>query len=74
MNTYESTISTLFFEGISINEELHALILMINLPPSWETFVTTVYNTSSINITYTSVMGSILSKTPKEGICANIIK
>ena len=44
--------------------EFHALILMSNLPPSWETFVTTVRNASSTSMTYASGTGSIFPKSP----------
>ena len=44
---YESLSSQIFSEGTTIVDELRAMILMSSLPSSWETFVTTVCNTST---------------------------
>jgi hypothetical protein len=42
LNDYEGIISQLLAQGMTIDDELKALLLLISsLPPSWETFVTT---------------------------------
>ena len=52
LNAYESLLMQRSSQGMEIDEELRGLILMSNLPPSWETFITTVRNTSTTTITY----------------------
>jgi hypothetical protein len=47
LNDYEGLISQLSAQGMTIDDELKALLLMSSLPLSWETFVTTVCNTLS---------------------------
>jgi hypothetical protein len=42
LNDYEGIISQLLAQGMTIDDELKALLLMSSLPPSWETFVTTL--------------------------------
>jgi hypothetical protein len=42
LNDYEGIISQLSAQGMTIDDELKTLLLMSTLPPSWETFVTTV--------------------------------
>jgi hypothetical protein len=44
LNDYEGIISQLSAQGMTIDDELKALLLMSTVPPSWETFVTTVCN------------------------------
>jgi hypothetical protein len=39
LNDYEGIISQLSAQGMMIDDELKALLLMSTLPPSWETFV-----------------------------------
>ena len=62
LNTYEGIIAQLLFKGIKISEEVRALILMSSMPPSWETFVTVVYNASFTRMTYAFVTCSIHSE------------
>ena len=45
-----------------IEEELRSLVLMSNLPPSWETYVTTMCNTSGPVVNYSKAKSSILTK------------
>jgi hypothetical protein len=47
LNDYEGIISQVLAQGMTIDDELKALLLMSSLPPSWETFVTTVCNASA---------------------------
>jgi hypothetical protein len=47
---------------MTIDNELKALLLMSSLPLSWETFVTTVCNTSATAVKYCETKSSILSK------------
>ena len=42
LNEYESLSSQITSQGMTIEDELRAMILMSSLPSSWETFVTTV--------------------------------
>ena len=48
-------------QGMTIEDELRALIFLSSLPPSWETFVTTICNASTTAMTYASATGSIIS-------------
>ena len=52
LNEYESLSSQITSQGTTIEDELRAMILMSSLPSSWETFVTTVCNTSTTAIKY----------------------
>jgi hypothetical protein len=45
---------------MTIDDELKALLLMSSLPPSWETFVTTVCNASATAVKYSETTSSIL--------------
>jgi hypothetical protein len=47
---------------MTIDDELKALLLMTSLPPSWETFVTTVCNASATTFKYSETTSSILSE------------
>jgi hypothetical protein len=47
---------------MTIDDELKALLLMSTLPPSWETFVTTVCNASAAAVKYSKTTSSILSE------------
>jgi hypothetical protein len=60
LKEYEGIISQLSAEGMTIDDELKALLLMSSLPPSWETFVTTVCNSSALAIKYFETTSSIL--------------
>jgi hypothetical protein len=62
LNDNEATISQLSAQGMTIDDELKALLLMSSLPPSWETFVTTVCNASATAVKYSETMSSILSE------------
>jgi hypothetical protein len=59
---YEGIISQLSAQGMTIDDELKALLLMSSLPPSWETFVTTVCNASATAVKYSETTSSILSE------------
>jgi hypothetical protein len=52
LNEYEGIISQLSAQGMTIDDELKALLLMSTFPPSWETFVTTICNASSAAVKY----------------------
>jgi hypothetical protein len=52
LNDYEGIISQLSAQGMTIDDELKVLLLMSNLPPYWETFVTTVCNASVASVKY----------------------
>jgi hypothetical protein len=56
LNDYEGIISQLSAQGMTIDDELKALLLMSSLPPSWETFVTTVCNASAAPF-YRKILG-----------------
>jgi hypothetical protein len=60
LNEYERVISQLSAQGMTIDDELKALWPMSTLPPSWETLVTTVCNTSAAAIKYSETTSSIL--------------
>jgi hypothetical protein len=62
LNDYEGIISQLSTQGITIDDELKALLLMSTLPPSWETFVTIVCNASAAAVRYSETTSSILSE------------
>ena len=47
---------------MTIEDELKAMLLMSSLPPSWETFVTTVCNVSAPAVKYSEVTSSILAE------------
>jgi hypothetical protein len=61
LNEYEGIISQLSAQGMTI-DELKALLLMTSLPPSWETFITTVCNASATAVKYFETTSSILSE------------
>ena len=62
LSANESLIAPLSSQGMTIEEELRALILMISLPPTWETFVITICNTFTTTMTYASTTEDILSE------------
>jgi hypothetical protein len=62
LNDYEGIISQLSAQGMTIDDEIKALLLMSTLPPSWETFVTTVCNASAAAVKYSETTSSILSE------------
>ena len=62
LSAYETIIVQLSSQGMTIEEELRALILLSSLPPSWETFVTMIYNASSTTMTYAFATRAILSE------------
>ena len=57
---YETLIAQLYSQRMTIEERLHALILLNSLPPSCETLVTTICNASTTAMTYASATNSIL--------------
>jgi hypothetical protein len=59
---YEGIISQLSAQGMTIDDELKALLLMSSLPPSWETFVTTVCKVLATAVKYSETTSSILSE------------
>jgi hypothetical protein len=62
LNDYEGIISQLSAQGMTIDDELKALLLMSSLPPSRETFVTTACNASATTVKYFETTSSILSE------------
>jgi hypothetical protein len=62
LNDYEGIISQLSAQGMTIDDELKALLLMSTLPQSWETFVMTVCNASAAATKYSETTSSILSE------------
>jgi hypothetical protein len=62
LNDFEGIISQLSAQGMTIDDELKALLLMSTLPPSWETFITTVCNASAAAVKYSETTSSILSE------------
>ena len=62
LNEYESLSSQISSQGMEIEDELREMILMNSLPPSLETSVTTVCNTSTIAIKYSEVTSAILTE------------
>jgi hypothetical protein len=62
LNDYEGIISQLSAQGMMIDDDLKALLLMSSLPPSWETFVMTVCNASATAEKYSETTSSILSE------------
>jgi hypothetical protein len=55
LNEYKRIISQLSAQQMTIDDDLEALLLMSSLPPSWETFVTTVCNASSAAVKYSEI-------------------
>jgi hypothetical protein len=62
LNEYERIISQLSPQGMTIDDELKALLLMSNLPLSWETFFMTVWNALAAAVKYFEITSSILSE------------
>ena len=62
LSAYETIVAQLSSQGMTIEEELRALILLSSQIPSWATFITTICNASSMAITYVSATGAILSE------------
>ena len=62
LNEYESLSSQISAQGTTIEDELRAMLLMSSLPPSWETFVTTVCNASTAAMKYFKVTSAILTE------------
>ena len=48
-----------------MEDELRAMLLMRSLPPSWETFLTTVCTASTADVKYSEVTSAILSEAPE---------
>ena len=62
INEYGSPKSQISTQGMMIEDELKSMLLMSSLPPSWETFVTTVCNVLSIVVKYSEATSSILTE------------
>jgi hypothetical protein len=62
LNDYEGIISQLSAQGMTIDEELKALLLMSSLAPSWETFIMTVCNASATAVKHSETTSAILSE------------
>jgi hypothetical protein len=62
LNDYEGIISQLSTQGMTIDDELKALLLMSTLLQSWETFVMTVCNASAAAVKCSETTSSILSE------------
>ena len=60
LNEYESINSQISGQGMTIDDELMALLLMSSVPPLWETFGTTMCNVSSASLKYSKITSSIL--------------
>ena len=63
LNEYESLNSQISAQGMTIEDELRAMLLMSSLPSSWETFVTTMCNASTTVVKYSEVKSAILTET-----------
>ena len=59
---YGSPKSQISTQGMMIEDESKSMLLMSSLPPSWETFVTTVCNVLSIVVKYSEATSSILTE------------
>ena len=55
IHEYKSLNSQISAQGTTIEDELKAMLLMSSLPPSWETFFTTVCNVSTAAMKYSEV-------------------
>ena len=62
INKYESINSQLSAQGMTIEEEMRAHVLVYSLPPSWETFVIIMCNESGVVLQYFEAKESILTK------------
>ena len=62
LNEYESLSSQISAQGMIIDDELRAMLLMSSLPSSWETFVTTMCNASTTTVKYSEVTTAILTE------------
>ena len=62
LNEYKSLSSQISAQGTTIKDKLKAMLLMSRLPPSWETFVTTMCNASTAAVKYSEVTSAILTK------------
>ena len=65
INEYKNLNPQISAEGTTIEDELKAMLVMSSLPPSWETFVTTLCNASTTAVKYSEVTSSILTKVAK---------
>ena len=65
LNDYENIISHISTQGMTIDDELKALLLMSNLSHSWETFITTVCNGLCRVVKYSEIASSVLSEDAK---------
>ena len=62
LNEYECLSSQFSAQGMTIEDELRAMLLISSLPPSRQTFVTTVCNTSTTVVKYSEVTSAILTE------------
>ena len=62
LNEYESLSSQISAQRTTIEDELRAMMLMSSLPPYWETFVTTVCNSSTTAVKYSEGTSAILTE------------
>ena len=62
LNEYESLSSQISSQGTTIEDELRAMLLMSSLPSSWETFVITMCNASTIAVRYSEATSAILTE------------
>ena len=53
---------------MTIEDELKEMLVMSSLPPSWETFVTTMCSASTIAMKYTEVNNAILIDCSEETV------
>ena len=61
-NKYENLSSQLSAQGVTIEDELKALILMSSLPLSWETYITIVCNASGTVVSHSEFKRSIVTE------------
>ena len=74
LNEYESLISQVLAQGNTIEDKLREMLLMSSLPPSCETFATTVCNASTTTVKYSEVTRSLDLSSSEEIVCKLLSK
>ena len=61
LNEFSKTFSHVIQHGLSLDDEVKSSLLLVSLPPSWDTFVTATSNSHHLQV-YADVEGAIMQE------------